>query len=199
MVQGQQRACMPVYIGKSGDLVGCYRCLTHSLTHRQQNIELLSLYKVKSLSWVTQFAMLLSNVLVRSAVLINIQYIQYNQYKQRTFLILNCLLKSVKYIVHISWTFYHNKSFAKCRLLRINHFKNTKRGVNCSAFHLGRRSTTVWRIFFCKGRGKVPPKTRQKFSGKGGEGALRPPIPPKTQYFLPKKLLIYFKPYLVHF
>ena len=27
---GQQRACMPVYIGKSGDLVGCYRCLTHS-------------------------------------------------------------------------------------------------------------------------------------------------------------------------
>ena len=29
---------MPVYIGKSGDLVGCYRCLTHSLTQRQQNI-----------------------------------------------------------------------------------------------------------------------------------------------------------------
>ena len=26
---------MPVYIGKSGDLVGCYRCLTHSLTHSQ--------------------------------------------------------------------------------------------------------------------------------------------------------------------
>ena len=23
---------MPVYIGKSGDLVGCYRCLTHSQT-----------------------------------------------------------------------------------------------------------------------------------------------------------------------
>ena len=35
MVQGQHRACMPVYIGKSGDLVGCYRCLTYSLTdHR---------------------------------------------------------------------------------------------------------------------------------------------------------------------
>ena len=31
MVQGQHRACTPVYIGKSGDLVGCYRCLT-SLT-----------------------------------------------------------------------------------------------------------------------------------------------------------------------
>ena len=35
MVHGQQRACMPVYIGKSGDLVGWHRCLTHSLTHSQ--------------------------------------------------------------------------------------------------------------------------------------------------------------------
>ena len=36
MVQGQQRACMPVYIGKSGELFGCYQCLTHShITHRQ--------------------------------------------------------------------------------------------------------------------------------------------------------------------
>ena len=35
---------MPVYIGKNGDLVGCYRGLTtHSLTDRQQNKELLSL------------------------------------------------------------------------------------------------------------------------------------------------------------
>jgi len=42
MVQGQHRACMPVYIGKSGDLVGWHRCLTHWLTHRQQNIVLLS-------------------------------------------------------------------------------------------------------------------------------------------------------------
>ena len=25
---GSARACMTVYIGKSGDLVGCYRCLT---------------------------------------------------------------------------------------------------------------------------------------------------------------------------
>ena len=34
---GQQRACscMPVYIGKSGDLVGCYRCLTHSQTENR--------------------------------------------------------------------------------------------------------------------------------------------------------------------
>ena len=36
---------------KSGDLVGCYRCLTD----RQQNIELLSLSEAYSLSWVTQF------------------------------------------------------------------------------------------------------------------------------------------------
>ena len=32
MVQGKKRACMPVYIRKSGDLVGCYRCLTHRQT-----------------------------------------------------------------------------------------------------------------------------------------------------------------------
>ena len=32
MVQGQQRACTPVYIGKSGDLVRSYRCLTHRHT-----------------------------------------------------------------------------------------------------------------------------------------------------------------------
>ena len=38
----QLRAFMPVYIEKSGDLVGCYRCLTD----RQQKIVLLSLYKV---------------------------------------------------------------------------------------------------------------------------------------------------------
>ena len=31
-IQGQQRACMLVYIGKSGDLIGCYRYLTHWLT-----------------------------------------------------------------------------------------------------------------------------------------------------------------------
>ena len=45
---------MPVYIGKSGDLVGWHRCLTHWLTHRQQNIGLLSFSTVSSLSWVTQ-------------------------------------------------------------------------------------------------------------------------------------------------
>ena len=28
----QLRAFMPVYIEKSGDLVGCYRCLTHRQT-----------------------------------------------------------------------------------------------------------------------------------------------------------------------
>ena len=42
---------MPVYIGKSGDLVRCDRCLTD----RQQKIELLSFSTVSSLSWVTQF------------------------------------------------------------------------------------------------------------------------------------------------
>ena len=31
---------------KSGDLVGCYQCVTHSQTPRQQNIGLLSLFKV---------------------------------------------------------------------------------------------------------------------------------------------------------
>ena len=34
MVQGQQRACMPVYIGQSGDMVECFCCLT---SDRQQN------------------------------------------------------------------------------------------------------------------------------------------------------------------
>ena len=44
---------------KSGDLVGCYSCLTHSyIIHRQQNIVQLSLFKVKSLSWVTQIHIL---------------------------------------------------------------------------------------------------------------------------------------------
>ena len=42
---------MLVYIGKSGDLVGCRRCLTD----RQQKIELLSFSTVSSLSWVTQW------------------------------------------------------------------------------------------------------------------------------------------------
>ena len=42
IVLGQHRACMPVYIGKSGNLVRCHRCLTD----RQQNIELLSLSTV---------------------------------------------------------------------------------------------------------------------------------------------------------
>ena len=32
VVNGQQRACMPVYIGKSGDLVRCYQFLTHRQT-----------------------------------------------------------------------------------------------------------------------------------------------------------------------
>ena len=45
---------MPVYIGKSGDLVGWHRCLTDWLTDRQQKIVLLSFSTVSSLSWVTQ-------------------------------------------------------------------------------------------------------------------------------------------------
>ena len=32
---GQQRACMPVYIEKTGDLVGWHRCLTHSQTENR--------------------------------------------------------------------------------------------------------------------------------------------------------------------
>ena len=55
-VTGYLRAFMPVYIEQSGDLVRYYRCLTH----RQQNIELLRLSKVQSLSWVTHCAYELS-------------------------------------------------------------------------------------------------------------------------------------------
>ena len=40
---GSERACMPVYIGTSGDLSGATDA---SHTDRHQNIELLSLYKV---------------------------------------------------------------------------------------------------------------------------------------------------------
>ena len=39
---------------KSGDFVGWYRCVTHSLIDRQQIIKLLILSTVKSLSWVMQ-------------------------------------------------------------------------------------------------------------------------------------------------
>ena len=46
MVQGQHSPFMPVYIGICGDLVGCHCCLTHSLTHRQQNIELSLKFKL---------------------------------------------------------------------------------------------------------------------------------------------------------
>ena len=45
---------MPVYIEKSGDLVGCYQCATYWLTDWQQNIVLFSSYKVYILSWITQ-------------------------------------------------------------------------------------------------------------------------------------------------
>ena len=47
MVQGQQRACMPVYIGKSGDLVGCYRSLTHSQTTEYSATQLVCSIKFK--------------------------------------------------------------------------------------------------------------------------------------------------------
>ena len=51
-------AFMPVYIGKSGDLVGCHRCLTD----RQQKIELLSFSTVSSLSNI--FGTLLGDSLI---------------------------------------------------------------------------------------------------------------------------------------
>ena len=41
MVHGQQRACMPVYIGKSGDLVGWHRCLTDRQTTEYRATQLL--------------------------------------------------------------------------------------------------------------------------------------------------------------
>ena len=47
MVHGQQRACMPVYIGKSGDLVGCYRSLTHSQTTEYSATQLVLSIKFK--------------------------------------------------------------------------------------------------------------------------------------------------------
>ena len=47
MVHGQQRACMPVYIGKSGDLVGCYRCLTDTQTSEYRATQLVSSIKHK--------------------------------------------------------------------------------------------------------------------------------------------------------
>ena len=47
MVQGQHRACMPVYIGKSGDLVGWHRCLTYSQTTEYRATQLVSSIKHK--------------------------------------------------------------------------------------------------------------------------------------------------------
>ena len=47
VVHRQQRACMPVYIGKSGDLVGCYRSLTHSQTTEYSATQLVSSIKFK--------------------------------------------------------------------------------------------------------------------------------------------------------
>ena len=47
MVQGQHRACMPVYIGKSGDLVGWHRCLTYSQTTEYRATQLVSSIKFK--------------------------------------------------------------------------------------------------------------------------------------------------------
>ena len=47
MVHGQQRACMPVYIGKSGDLVGCYRFLTYRQTSEYRATQLVSSIKHK--------------------------------------------------------------------------------------------------------------------------------------------------------
>ena len=47
MVQGQHRACMPVYIGKSGDLVECYRSLTDTQTTEYRATQLVSSIKFK--------------------------------------------------------------------------------------------------------------------------------------------------------
>ena len=45
---------MPVYIGKSGDLVGCYRCLTHSQTENSAT-QLVSCIKHKLSHAITTF------------------------------------------------------------------------------------------------------------------------------------------------
>ena len=47
IVSGQQRACMPVYIGKSGDLVGWHRCLTDTQTTEYRATQLLSSIQFK--------------------------------------------------------------------------------------------------------------------------------------------------------
>ena len=47
MLKGQQRACMPVYIGKSGDLVGCYRSLTDRQTTEYRATQLVQNIKLK--------------------------------------------------------------------------------------------------------------------------------------------------------
>ena len=44
---GQQRACMPVYIGKSGDLVRWHRCLTHTQTTEYSATQLVQSLKFK--------------------------------------------------------------------------------------------------------------------------------------------------------
>ena len=44
---GTWSACMPVYIGKSGDLVGCYRSLTHSQTTEYKATQLVESIKFK--------------------------------------------------------------------------------------------------------------------------------------------------------
>ena len=47
IVLGQHRACMPVYIGKSGDLVGWHRCLTDTQTTEYRATQLLSSIQFK--------------------------------------------------------------------------------------------------------------------------------------------------------
>ena len=47
MVQGQQRACLPVYIGKSGDLVGWHQCLTYIQTTEYSAPQLVDSIKFK--------------------------------------------------------------------------------------------------------------------------------------------------------
>ena len=49
---GQNRACMPLYIEESGDLVGCYQSLTNSQT--EGKIELLKLLRSRGGALVTQ-------------------------------------------------------------------------------------------------------------------------------------------------
>ena len=61
---------MPLYIEQSGDLDRCYRCFTHSLTHRQTLKERATqlLIKYKNGALVPQLLQIISDLFVEGKV-----------------------------------------------------------------------------------------------------------------------------------